>query len=151
VALQEAAGSQPDVTATVEAAGGAASGPAGAADKPKKKKKNKKKKKAQNPSEDYDEMWPSLPKGPHDRAWTINDPPAAWPFDTMSMTRDLVAHLLSPATVEEEADEAEGSGVASQSPTTPNEGRIAVEISLLIATANEALSEDESSTTRAGS
>lgn len=146
VALQEAAGSQPGSTATVEAAGGAASGPAGTADKPKKKKKNKKKKKSHNPSEDYDEMWPSLPRGPHERAWSINDPPAAWPYESMSMTRDLVAHLLSPATVEEEADEAEESGVTRQSPTSSNEGRIEVEISLLIATSDETLNEDESST-----
>lgn len=135
-APQEPSGSQSGVAATVEAVGGAASGSGGAtaetADKPKKKKKNKKKKKAQGPQnqpEDYDDIWPSLPTGSRSRDWTINDAPAAWPYDSMSMTRNLVAHLLAPGAAAEEANEGEGSGE-----------RVAVETSLMY----DSLGEDES-------
>ena len=65
--------------------------------KPKKKKKNKKKKKqAANPEQPVLDPWPQLPNGPHDRAYTVNDAPAAWPAGAVSLSRDKVADLISP-------------------------------------------------------
>lgn len=83
--------------------------PSGTVSKSQKKKKSKKgKNKGQIVAATYDDMWPSLPKGPQDRASTNNTPPAAWPSQPTSMPRDSVNRAISPAKVF--SDEHKGSG-----------------------------------------
>jgi hypothetical protein len=89
---------------------------AGAGPKPKRKKKNKNKKKTKAKSTSVQptptpaltlppapllDPWPKLPNPPHDRAYTINDAPSAWPASQVSLRRDKVANLISPMLISE--------------------------------------------------
>lgn len=114
-------GGEPETAADAEPTHIAADEPLGTVDKPKKKKKTKRKKKGPNTTDSYDDVWPSLPKGPHDRAYTINDPPAAWSSRTLPMDRDPVATYFSPIEVTdaEQGDESNGNEKKCLTPSAP--------------------------------